>query len=483
MARLSFHDRSRREFLRLGGLGLPLVGGLSQFAGMSGLYSSPLAASETNAAASRKIPGFGRAKSVLLVYCCGGQSQIDTWDPKPEAPAEVRGEFRSIATATPGTYVGELMPEIAKLTDKFTIVRSMSHLDLDHGSATYLSLTGKYFRTLSSNPDPAPTDEPTVGAVLRKVRPSTTFPYDAVHLNAPLMSPREPAAGQFAGLLGAKNEPMVLGNVTDPGAVLPDLQTQPELPSVRLHERQSLKAALDSYVRDLGTHPRVRDSNTLYSQALQLLDAPQSRTAFDLEQEPAALRDRYGRNQSGQALLMARRLIEAGLPLVTVFWSPSNRGQDTSPDITDAYGWDTHNDIFDALRRHLMPRFDQGFSALMRDLADRGLLDSTLVVCLGEFGRAPLIALEKKFKGSSPGRKHWANVYSVVFAGAGVSAGKVLGKSDRIGGRPDSERFGPWDTVATIYSALGIDPSGHYTDPLSRPIPLSVGRPITGLYR
>jgi len=478
MARLSFHDRSRREFLRLGGLGLPLVGGLSQFASLLG--SGGTRASEQTSA--KKISGFGRAKSVLLVYCCGGQSQIDTWDPKPEAPAEVRGEFRSIATSTPGTYVGELMPEIAKLTDKLTIVRSMSHLDLDHGSATYLSLTGKYFRTLSSNPEPVATDEPTVGAVLRKVRPSTKFPYDAVHLNAPLMSPREPAAGQFAGFLGAKCEPMVLGNVTEPGAVLPDLQSQPELPSVRLHERQSLKATLDAYARDLQKHPRVRDANTLYTQALELLDAPQSRTAFDLEQEPASLRDRYGRNQSGQALLMARRLIEAGLPLVTVFWSPSNRGQDTNPDITDAYGWDTHNDIFDALRQHLMPRFDRGFSALMRDLADRGLLDTTLVVCLGEFGRAPLIALERKFKGSSPGRKHWANVYSIAFAGAGVAAGKVLGKSDRIGGRPDSERFGPWDTVATIYSALGIDPSGHYTDPLSRPIPLSVGRPIAGLY-
>jgi len=296
------------------------------------------------------------------------------------------------------------------------------------------------------------------------------------------MSPREPAAGQNAGFLGAKYEPMLLGNVTQSDAVLPELQSQPELPAVRMHERQSLKAALDGYSRDLGRDPRVLDTNTLYSQAMALLDAPQSRAAFDLNQEPDALRDRYGRNQSGQALLMARRLVEAGLPLVTVFWSPSNRGQDTNPDITDAYGWDTHNDIFSALREHLMPRFDQGFSALMRDLDERGLLDSTLVVCLGEFGRAPIIALEKKFKGSSPGRKHWANVYSIVFAGAGVVPGATVGKSDRIGGRPDSDRYGPWDTVATIYSALGIDPAGHYTDTLSRPIPLSVGRPITALY-
>lgn len=478
MNQLSLFDRSRREFLRLGGLALPF--GMSLASQLAGIRRSRVGAIEPN---SPTAPGFGRAKSVILVYCCGGQSQLELWDPKPEAPAEIRGAFRAISTSVPGTFFGEHQPRIAKLADRFTVVRSMSHADLDHGSATYLTLTGKYHRKISGNPPPLPIDEPTLGAVLHAARPARRFPYDAVHLNGPLLAPTLPSAGQQAGFLGNRYEPLVLGDVTQGAELLPDLAAQPDLPPLRMQERQSLKESLDRYARDLADTPASRDSKTLYTQALALLDAPQSRLAFDLSLETEQTRERYGRNQSGQALLMARRLVEAGLPLVTVFWSPSNRGQDIRPESTDAYGWDTHNDIFAALEHHLMPRFDLGFSALLEDLEQRGLLDSTLVVCLGEFGRAPLIALEKRFAGSSPGRKHWANVYSIVFAGAGVSRGKVVGASDRHGGRPDGDRFGPWDTVATIYSALGIDPAGHYTDPQGRPIPLSVGKPITDLYR
>ncbi len=471
MPRLSIYSPSRREILRLGGIGA---------LGLLGKPWSPRASAEAQTAG--KAPGFGRAKSVILVYCCGGQSQLDMWDPKPDAPAEVRGEFQSIATSVPGTFFGEHQPRIAKLAHRFSIVRSMSHLDLDHGSATYLTLTGKYHKKISGNPPPSPLDEPTLGAALRAARPGKKFPYDAVHLNAPLLAPELPSAGQDAGFLGTKYEPLTLGDASAGATLLPDLASQPDLPNLRMHERHTLKETLDAYKRGLAEAPEARDAQSLYDQALKLLDAPHSRDAFDLAQEPAALRERYGRNQSGQALLLSRRLVEAGLPLVTVFWSPSNRGQDTKPESTDAYGWDTHNDIFYALKNHLMPRFDQGFSALKEDLAERGLLESTLVVCLGEFGRAPLVALEKKFAGSSPGRKHWANVYSIVFAGAGVAEGKIVGASDRLGGRPEGQRFGPWDTIATIYSALGIDPAGHYTDPQGRPVPLTVGRPITQLY-
>jgi uncharacterized protein (DUF1501 family) len=171
------------------------------------------------------------------------------------------------------------------------------------------------------------------------------------------------------------------------------------------------------------------------------------------------------------------------VPWITVIWSHSNRGQDTAPNDTDQYGWDTHNDIFEALRVRLLPRFDQGFSALLEDLDARGLLDETLVVCMGEFGRAPLVALEKNFAGASPGRKHWASVYSAVFAGAGVSGGAVYGQSDKIAAHPVSDRVGPWDVAATMFSALGIDPATHYTDSLDRPFPITIGRPIEGLYR
>jgi uncharacterized protein (DUF1501 family) len=222
--------------------------------------------------------------------------------------------------------------------------------------------------------------------------------------------------------------------------------------------------------------------NHLYSQAFEMLSSSRCRQAFDLSAEPAGLRDRYGRNRSGQACLLARRLVEAGVPLITVIWSHSNRGQDKDPASTDAYGWDTHNDIFDALKTHLLPRFDLGFSALLEDLDQRGLLDETLVVCMGEFGRAPKIALEAKFAGTSPGRKHWASVYSIVMAGAGVTRGAVYGQSDRIAALPVADPVTPCDIAATIFSALGIDPAAHYTDTLGRPFPISVGRPIGGLF-
>jgi hypothetical protein len=214
-----------------------------------------------------------------------------------------------------------------------------------------------------------------------------------------------------------------------------------------------------------------------------MLSSPQTRQAFDLDAEPAALRDRYGRHRSGQALLLARRLVEAGVPYINVIWNHSNRGQDDHPDDTDLYGWDTHNDIFDSLKERLLPRFDASFSALIEDLDQRGLLAETLVVCMGEFGRAPRVALEPKFAGATPGRKHWPTVYSIALAGAGVQRGAVIGASDRLGGEPITERYGPWDVAATIFHALGIDPAGHYTDPLGRPFPIATGRPIEELYR
>jgi len=218
-----------------------------------------------------------------------------------------------------------------------------------------------------------------------------------------------------------------------------------------------------------------------YHQAFELLSSPTCRQAFDLSVEPAAVRERYGRHRPGQACLLARRLVEAGVPLITVIWNHSNRGQDKSI-ATDAYGWDTHNDIFEALKLHLLPRFDEGFSALLEDLDERGLLDQTLVVCMGEFGRAPLVAVEKKFAGSSPGRKHWASVYSLVMAGAGITPGAVYGSSDRIAAQPHAYRVEPGDIAATMFSALGVDPAGHYEDAFGRPYQIATGKPIEGLY-
>jgi uncharacterized protein (DUF1501 family) len=430
----------------------------------------------------RRFAGFGKAKSVILVFANGGQSHIDTWDPKPDAPLDVRGAFRPIPTTIPGVSFCEHMPRIAKVADRLTVVRSMSHDDLDHGTAAYLALTGVYHRQRSANPLPSVSDIPTYGAVLRRLRPRSQSVFDAVHVNGPALVPTNLAPGQDGGLLSRAYEPLVIGDPTDAAGALPDLAPQPELPPVRMSDRQTLKQALDRYAARLEAEPKARDMNRLYDQARQILSSRQTREAFDLDQEATEVRQRYGRNRTGQSMLLARRLVEAGVPYINVIAAQSNRGQDHDPDDTDAYGWDTHNDIFDALKNRLLPRFDQGFSALIEDLDQRGLLDQTLVVCMGEFGRAPRVALEPKFAGASPGRKHWASVYSIALAGAGVQRGAVVGASDRLGGEPASERYGPWDVAATMFHALGIDPGGHYTDSLGRPYAIATGRPMEAVY-
>ncbi len=460
---------TRREWLRIGTLG-----GLSLASG-----GTPAMGAATS---SQHAAGFGRAKGVILVFASGGQSQLDMWDPKPLAPLDVRGAFQPISTAISGVQFCEHMPRIARLADRLTLVRSMSHEDLDHGTAAYLALTGCYHTLRSGNPDPSPADAPTLGAILRRSRPSGRFVHDAIHLNGPALVPKTPAPGQDGGFLGRAFEPLVVGDVRVAAGGIPGLAANADLPTVRLEDRLSLKQSLDSFSQRLESNQRALDMNRHYQRALAMLASPQAREAFRLEAEPIALRERYGLHRSGQALLMSRRLVEAGVPFVNVIWNHSNRGQDFDPKDTDQYGWDTHNDIFDALRDRLLPRFDASFSALIEDLDQRGMLDDTLVICMGEFGRAPRVAVERNFAGISPGRKHWAQVYSIVLAGAGIQRGAVVGSSDRLGGEPVGEHYGPWDVAATIFSALGIDPRQHYLDPFGRPLPISLGHPIEALY-
>lgn len=458
---------NRRQWLHLAGAGSLGIAGRSLLAGDPAM----------------KLPGFGKAKSVILVFAHGGQSQIDMWDPKPNAPLDVRGVFQPIATKVAGVHFCEHMPRIAALADKFTVVRSMSHDDLDHGSAAYLALTGVYHARKSGNPPISPNDVPTLGAVLRKVRRKETALCDAVHLNGPALVPREPGPGQNGGFLGRAFEPLLVGDVRAASGALPGLSAEVDLPLERLENRLALKESLDQISHSLERNSQASDLNRLYGQAYDILASRRARQAFDLSAEPTAVRERYGLHRSGQALLLARRLAEAGVPYINVIWNHSNRGQDDAPDDTDQYGWDTHNDIFDALRDRLLPRFDESFSALLEDLDQRRMLDQTLVVCMGEFGRAPRIAVESKFAGALPGRKHWAAVYSLVMAGAGVQRGAVVGASDRLGAEPASERFGPWDVAATMFHALGIDPAGHYTDALDRPYAIAQGRVMEALYQ
>lgn len=457
---------SRREWLRLGGL-----------AGL-GLLTSRVQASP----AARLVPGFGRARSILVVYTSGGMSQLDTWDPKPDAPEEIRGAFATVPTRVPGTRFCEHLPRVAALADRFTLVRTISHDDTDHGSATYLALTGHFHARKSSNPLPRPGDLPTFGSLLHRVRPAREFPCSAVHVNGPVLVPEIVAPGQFAGLLGRGCEPLTLGDVTQGPVEVAGLEPFPDLPPVRLRERETLLQSLDGYRRDLAARPAARDMGEMYRSAYAFLDSPIGRDAFDLGREPRGVRERYGLHRSGQACLLARRLIEAGVPYVCAFFNHTIRGQDRDPRDTELYGWDTHNDIFDSLRDHLLPRFDQSFATLLQDLEQRGLLEQTLVVVMGEFGRAPLVALEPTFAGAAPGRKHWAQVYSVLLAGAGVSRGGLVGASDRQAAYPRTRPIPPWDLNATMFHALGIDPAGHFRDSEDRPYLLCQGQPIAEAY-
>jgi hypothetical protein len=419
-------------------------------------------------------PPAPRAKSVLVVFTSGGMSQIDTVDPKPNAPEEIRGAFQTIPSAIAGVRVCEHLPRVAKLLDRVTLLRSMTHDDLDHGSACYLSLTGQFHPQKSSNPLPRPTDFPALGAVLHRVRPTDRFPHTAFHVNGPLLSPIEENAGQYGGFLGRGYDPIELGNVTEGTALLNGLN--PAVPHERFTERRALADRLDTRQVLSESHPEF------VRKAYELAESRHVREAFDLSKESAKLRDRYGRYRAGQACLLGRRLVEAGVPWVTVFFNHCIRGQDDHPDLTDEYGWDTHNDIFDAMENHLLPRFDQSFSTLLEDLDSRGLLKETLVVCVGEFGRAPLVALEKSFAGTSPGRKHWPRCYSVILAGAGVRRGAVYGASDRRGAYPQSHPVTPGDLFATVFHALGIDAETHYTDLANRPQRMTTGEPVTALF-
>lgn len=426
--------------------------------------------------------GFGKAKSVIVVFASGGQSQIDTWDPKPQAPKEIRGAFRSIPTAINGIRFCEHMPRLATIAGRMCIVRNMAHEDLDHGSAFYLANTGRYHRRRSANPLPSPDDYPAMGSVLHRIQPSTDAIQTSVHLNGPAEVPNITAAGQFGGFLGAGFDPLTLGDVTTGTTPVPSLQTYSDVPPVRMKRRQTLLQSVDDSLRQFEGNPLALQKETLYQRAFEMLSQLDARTAFDLSAEPDAIRDRYGRNRSGQACLLARRLVEAGVPFINVIWNHNNRGQDQNPSDENFWGWDTHNDIFDGLQNHLLPRFDQSLSALIEDLDERGLLDETLVVCMGEFGRAPLVALEKSFAGASPGRKHWSWVYSIAMAGAGVKGGSVVGASDSRGAYPTTQPYGPWDVMATIFSALGVDPHREYTDRLNRPFRACEGQVMDAIY-
>lgn len=424
------------------------AGGLSLF----GLSLNELLAAR--ASEDSQGPGFGRAKSCILLFMWGGPAHQDTWDMKPDAPAEIRGEFRPIATKTPGIQICEHFPKLAQRTDKLAIVRSLTHTDVNHTTSTHFLLTGE--------PPPPTTDRqlqwPHMGSVLTKLGRGDSALPPFVSLRPKLENdvPRfvEQSQGQFAGWLGPTFDPMTIDNdPSRPDYRVGDMVLQPELSLQRVEHRRSLLDDLNRRLDSAGGLFESRQSATKRAYEL-LTSAAGERGAFQLSEEPAAVRERYGLNPHGQSVLQARRLIERGVPLVTVFW-PNDGIKNVS-----VY-WDTHSKNFIDLKDRLMPPADQAFSALLDDLSERGLLDDTLVVWTGEFGRTPKVGQRNSDAGAgADGRDHWPGCFTSILAGGGIRGGTVYGRSDRHAAYPADKAVAPRDFIATIYHLLGV-PQGQ----------------------
>jgi uncharacterized protein (DUF1501 family) len=426
---------------------------------------------QAQAAVGSTPPRAGKAKSCIVVFCWGGMSHLDTLDPKPEAPAEIRGLFRPIATATPGIQLGEHLPLLARQTDHLAIVRSMHHNSSAHGKGMYWNMTGHAPAQAEAavNQPPSRDDWPSLAAMVAKFRsPAKGLPH-AVQLPYPFVDNNTLQAGESAGWLGQSWDPILLrtpkgkpfGGVSrDLGAPVLDLAEGVD--ASKLHTRRALRRSLET---PLPASPAERSLDHFHELALDMLLNTSVRQAFDLEREPAPLREAYGDHIAGQSMLLARRLVDAGVPIVTVLCAAG--------DLNGSVGdhWDTHGDNFNRLKNRLLPSFDRGLSALLEDLHQRGRLDETLVVVMGDFGRTP------KINGGA-GRDHYPHAFSIMLAGGGIHGGQVFGKSDRHGAFPHDKPCGPADLHATIFQALGIPLDSVLHDRLGRPRQLTDGRPL-----
>ena len=438
-------------------------------AGMLGLTGWPLVS--LSAGESSVNPPV-RAKSVIFYHHYGAPSHIDTFDPKPLAPSEIRGEFATIQTSAPGLSVTDIMPNIARVCDRLAVVRTMSHKTANHNPGVYLAITGRTSVRDQVQVGATPDDWPAYGAVVTKYSAGIGSLPTAVQVPHYAFDQVFRCPGQTGGLLGSSYDPLVI--TRDPNAA--DYRVEEfdlRVTSGQLANRGRLLESLDGHVQRLDRFPTVQQWGSHRQRALSMLTSTKSREAFDISREPDSVRDRYGRNKTGQSLLLARRLVEAGVRFVTVF-SGSNPGD----------GWDTHVDNFNRLKNSLMPSEDQGFAALIDDLDARGLLAETLVVWSGEFGRKPHIGRPNPAVNNigPGGRDHWPACYSLILAGAGVRGGVAHGESDAIGEYPRGNPQTPGDMAATLFWALGIDPHALMRDAVGRPHPLADGEPMEHLF-
>jgi hypothetical protein len=451
---------TRRDVLRLGALG-PLGLSLPQL----------LRADDA------QPTGRARAKSCILFFLEGGQSQLDTFDPKPLAPAAIRGDFRPIATSVPGVHFTEHLPQLATLAHRFTLIRSMSHRIANHNPATYYALTGMAPARDLAQSGALPDDYPNPGCVMSQLLPQQRPVPPFVQLSRSLVGDAErQTGGQNAGFLSPALDPLkVTGDPDDPDFDVREVSLPEEVTTGRMDDRRGLLQAVDRAFAPLEAPPELERMSAYYRRAYQLVTSPDTRQAFAVQSEPSRVRDRYGRNRYGQSLLLARRLVEAGVRLVTVYWGGPLNDPDTF--------WDTHKDNFPKQRDVLLPPFDQCLSALLEDLQQRGLLETTLVLSMGEFGRTPRIGTVNVNAGTdATGRDHWPYCYTILAAGGGVRRGAIVGRSDATTSSPAERPVNPEDLVATLYEALGVDPQTEIHDRLGRPQPATRGQPVRELF-
>ncbi len=418
----------------------------------------------------------GKARACIFVYLLGGPPHLDMWDLKSQAPAEIRGPFKPIATATPGLSICEHLPQLARLSNRYALVRSVSHNNHNHTPMIYYTLTGRHVERPELDNDVRPpqrADAPHHGAILSAMLPPArtmlpgfvAIPQLAVRssLDGEFKRARTPLRGGGAGFLGPLFDPLCVDG--DPGSTdaVPALSRPKDIAAERHERRAGLLSLLESQ------RPAIADSDfygKLRGQAVTLTGAHQGAAdEFSLDSEPQATKERYGQNRFGRALLLARRLAQAGVAMTTIHFN----------EMTLCDGWDTHSKNFVALESELLPMLDRGLSALIEDLANRGALDETLIVVMGEFGRTPKI-------NAQAGRDHWGSCQSVLLAGGGIKGGITFGASDRTGAFPSENPIDPVDVHATMYHAMGLDPAAVIHDHLGRPYPLSSGKPVMELF-
>jgi uncharacterized protein (DUF1501 family) len=425
------HPYSRRDFVRVGSLGfLGLTLSLTDL-----LHLEAACAAAPGAAAPQ-------AKSVILIWLDGGPSQFDTFDPKPDAPSGVKSEFAAIKTNVPGLEISELMPNMAKLMDRTTLVRTLAHTEGAHERACHLLLTGW-------TPNPA-LIYPSLGSVVSRELAGTGGggalpPYIAIPGSGFAFG-----YGQSGYLEAAFNPFSVGGDPNEQGFSVRDVALPDGVLMERLEGRRTLLQAVDSAFKRFENTPEARSRDQFYQRAYDMISSPEAKKAFNIQEESKDVRDRYGRHTFGQSCLLARRLVESGVRFVTV-----SHG-----------GWDTHSDNNKACKGWLVPPLDQGLSALIEDLHKSGLLAHTLVVCMGEFGRTPDI-------NPLAGRDHWPQTGCALFVGAGVPGGQVIGKTDAKGGEPKERPVSPKDIAATLFAKLGVDGEKQYMTPQNRPVTLA----------